>query len=152
MRGQRRMTLFTSANMTPKPRFEPHPNSAPGDFYVAKGECVTCGFPHVIAPELIGWADDKKSHCIWNKQPQTPSELAQAMAVLEGQEFTCHRYAGIDAGILERAPSGCCDYPLQRSPVQPKSETELEFIKLRASALRRLWTRLREAISTHRST
>ena len=36
------------------PKFTPHPKSAPGDFYVVKGECLACGVPHVVAPDLVG--------------------------------------------------------------------------------------------------
>jgi len=49
------------------PKFTPHPKSAPGDFYVEKGQCLACGVPHVVAPDLVGWADEKIPHCFWKK-------------------------------------------------------------------------------------
>lgn len=91
----------------------PHPESAPGDFYVEKGQCLACGVPHVVAPRLIGWADGEHTHCIWKKQPDTPKELEQAIAVLEAQELDCHRYAGSDPAVLERVRQSLCDYPVE---------------------------------------
>src|SRR5580700_3808467 len=43
------------------PKFTPHPNSMPGDFYVEKGQCLACGVPHVVAPDLVGWTDKRCS-------------------------------------------------------------------------------------------
>jgi hypothetical protein len=96
----------------PAPKFTPHPQSAPGDFYVENEMCITCGVPHSVAPDLMGWADDKMSHCIWKKQPETPAELDQAIAVLEAQELGCHHYAGDDPAILKRISSEYCDHLL----------------------------------------
>lgn len=50
-------------NMTGIPKFVPHPESARGDFYVVKGECLACGYPRVVAPDLIGWTSEKIPHC-----------------------------------------------------------------------------------------
>lgn len=99
--------------MACEPKFPPHPQSAPGDFYVEDGQCLACGIPHVIAPDLVGWTDDKMSHCFWKKQPETPAELERALAVLEAQELDCHRYAGTDPAILERISSAICDFPIR---------------------------------------
>jgi hypothetical protein len=66
----------------------------------------------VVAPDLVGWTDEKVQHCIWKKQPQTPAELERAIAVLEAQELECHRYAGTDPAILNRVSSTYCDYPM----------------------------------------
>ena len=63
---------------------ERHPNSVPGDFYVVKGECLSCGLPHAVASDLIGWIDENQSHSYWKKQPETPAEIKQALAVLNG--------------------------------------------------------------------
>jgi ribosomal protein S14 len=72
-----------------------HPMSAPGDFYVGAGQCMACGVPHGVAPDLIAWADDRKSHCVCLKPPESESELDRAITVLESQELDCHRYAGL---------------------------------------------------------
>ena len=66
--------------MVAGPKFKPHPQSAPGDFYVENGQCLARGVPHVVAPDLVGWADEKVPHCIWKKQPQTPSEYERVVS------------------------------------------------------------------------
>jgi hypothetical protein len=110
----------------PNPKFTPHPKSAPGDFYVENEMCIACGMPHVVAPDLMGWTEDKYSHCFWKKQPRTPQEIEQAIKVLEVQELGCHRYAGTDPAILNRISSGYCDYPLARPPSTQGAETVVE--------------------------
>ena len=43
---------------------QPHSKNAPGDFYVEDAECMTCGYPHVLAPDLDGMgAHSKRSAC-----------------------------------------------------------------------------------------
>jgi 4Fe-4S single cluster protein len=78
-------------------RFKSHPQSAPGDFYVANGECTSCGAPHAVAPDLIGWNDSGMGHCVW-KQPETEAEPEQAFAAFEACCVGCYRYAGSDPG------------------------------------------------------
>ena len=78
-----------------------------------KGECLSCGLPHAVASDLIGWIDENQSHCYWKKQPETPAEIKQALAVLNGQELDCHRYAGRDPAMMKRISySGHCDFPV----------------------------------------
>jgi hypothetical protein len=43
-----------------------------------------------FAPDLVGWADEKMQHCFWKRQPETPTEIERAIAVLEAQELECH--------------------------------------------------------------
>ena len=124
------------------PKFTPHPKSAPGDFYVVNGECLACGVPHVVAPDLVGWADEKLSQCFWKKQPETPAELERALAVLEAQELECHRYAGTYPAILKRAPSTYCDYPMQSPTVADRTGSRSPHFSLlddRPGLLARLW-------------
>jgi hypothetical protein len=33
----------------------PHPKNAAGPFFVANQECIACGAPHAVAPDLMGW-------------------------------------------------------------------------------------------------
>lgn len=124
------------------PKFTPHPKSAPGDFYVVNGECLACGVPHVVAPDLVGWADEQMAHCFWKKQPETPTELERAIAVLEAQELGCHRYAGTDPAILNRVLSTYCDYPMQ-SPIRVESTDpqppRFALLDDRPSLLARVW-------------
>jgi hypothetical protein len=65
----------------------------------------------------MGWTDVAQSHCVWKKQPETPTEVDQAIAVLEAQELGCHRYAGDDPAILKRISAEYCDHLL---PLQSK--------------------------------
>jgi len=91
-------------------RFTTHPQSAPGDFYVVNNECISCGAPHAVAPDLIGWADNvDPSHCIWKRQPATSQETDQAIDAVLASEVACHRYAGNDPRILGRLDSMYCD-------------------------------------------
>ena len=55
------------------PRFTPPPKSAPGDFYVEKGQCLACGVPHVVAPDLVGWTDEKVQHLLLEETARDPS-------------------------------------------------------------------------------
>ena len=100
--------------MACRPKFTPHPRSAPGDFYVEVGKCLACGVPQAVAPDLVGWVDELKRHCYWIKQPETTEELDQAIKVLDSQELECHRYAGTDPAVLSRVATTCCDYPLEQ--------------------------------------
>lgn len=124
------------------PKFTPHPRSAAGDFYVEKGQCLACGVPHVVAPDLVGWTDEKVQHCFWKKQPETPAELERAIAVLETQELKCHRYAGTDPAILDRVLSTYCDYPMQSprilEPAAPQSP-HFSLLDDRPGLLNRVW-------------
>ena len=125
------------------PKFTPHPKSAPGDFYVEKGQCLACGVPHVVAPDLVGWTDEKVLHCFWKKQPRTPAELERAIAVLEAQELECHRYAGTDPAILNRVMSTYCDYPMPSPHVPTQTDPPLPRFALlddRPGLLARVWS------------
>lgn len=128
------------------PKFTPHPKSAPGDFYVVKGECLACGVPHVVTPDLVGWTGEKIPHCSWKKQPETPAEVERAIAVLDAQELECHRYAGTDPEVLDRVSSSYCDYPMQ-SPSGPQlSQSPLPHFALlddRPSLLASVWRAIR---------
>jgi hypothetical protein len=92
--------------MSPEP-----PHIAEGDFYLSDSSCCTsCGVPHFDAPTLFGYFDKvKKTHCYWKKQPETPTEIQQAILVLNGQELGCHRYRGTDPEILRQIPLDDCD-------------------------------------------
>jgi len=124
------------------PKFTPHPKSARGDFYVVKGECLACGVPQVVAPDLVGWTGEKIPHCCWKKQPETSAELERAIAVLEAQELECHRYAGTDPAILSRILSTYCDYPMESptvvEPTEPQSP-DFALFDNRPTLVTRLW-------------
>jgi hypothetical protein len=127
--------------MEPSPKFEPHPQTAPGDFYVENGQCLACGIPHAIAPDLMGWADQQSLHCIWKKQPKTQAEIERAIAVLDAQELGCHRYAGTDPAILERVLSSYCDYPVQpaKSAAPPELLPKFALLNENPRLITRMW-------------
>lgn len=105
---------------------ERHPQSAPGDFYVVNNECMSCGAPHVVAPDLIGWVGDSE-HCIWKKQPENDRELEQAFEAFRYSCVCCYRYAGSDPKIIERLGSEYCDNAtkraVERKPWLPSAPT-----------------------------
>jgi hypothetical protein len=105
--------------MSPKPKLNVHPSSAPGDFYVTNGCCTMCGVSEKVAPDLIGGSAQEGKHCYWKKQPETPDEIDRAIEVLASQELGCHRYAGVDPKILSRIASEDCDCLVP--PLRPKS-------------------------------
>ncbi|WP_263410380.1 hypothetical protein [Terriglobus tenax] len=121
-----------------EPRFTADPRSVPGDFYVIQNECLGCGIPHSIAPDLVNWVDISQPHCGWIKQPSSKKEIKQAIQILQKQDFGCHRYAGADPSILRAVPE-CCDYfvdPNVAAPDFTASATAQE------NWLRRLWRKL----------
>lgn len=128
--------------MTPSPKFEPHPQSSPGDFYVENGQCLACGVPHAIAPDLVDWADQESPHCVWKKQPKTEAEIERALAVLDAQELGCHRYAGTDPAILDRVLSSYCDYPvsLANSAAPPEVLPKFALLNENPSWITKVWT------------
>lgn len=106
---------------------EPYPESVSGDFYVERHCCTSCGYPLVLAPALIGWADAQRSHCYWMKQPETREELRQAFLIFQGQELGCHRYAGTDPEIQARLAPENCDHPLPSLAVSDPVKCELRL-------------------------
>jgi hypothetical protein len=96
---------------------EPHTsntsNAIPKDpFYVDSACCTACGVPQHVAPDLVGWTNDKMSQCFWKKQPATEAEFRQAFAIFDNQELGCHRYSGRDPDIQARVGIDNCDYPI----------------------------------------
>ena|SRR5262249_606575 len=84
--------------------FEPYPKNAPGPFYVMNEECITCGAPHAVAPDLMAWEDSEgaHSHCYFKKQPEDPYELTQAIAAVAQSCCGALCYAGSDPEIIKR--------------------------------------------------
>jgi len=95
----------------------PTRSNAPGDFYVAAGECVTCGAPGAEAPDLIGLDEEVRS-CFFKRQPATPEELADAISAVRVACCGALRYGGSDPHVQrELVTAGCAasiDVPLRR--------------------------------------
>lgn len=133
--------------------------SAHGDFYVQQGcFCMSCGVPQAIAPELVGWREQKQQlNCYWIKQPETADELNRAIKILHTQELGCHRYSGSDPAILKRCPPEDCDHlrpemALDQAHTFGPSDVPLKF-SLSASEpwdsfLTRLWRKVARSKSS----
>ena len=84
---------------------QPHSMNAPGLFYVVNQDCMTCGYPHVLAPDLMAWemnSEGREAHCYFRKQPETSQEIEQAVKAVEGSCCGALRYAGSDPDIIKR--------------------------------------------------
>jgi len=102
-----------------------------GDFYINDGECISCGAPQVEAPDLIehGRSD---GHCFFKKQPQTESELDQAINALMVSCIGALRYGGIEEKILKRlyedGLAELCDHmPQQKYAVLVRDKVSFKF-------------------------
>ena len=151
-------TLVAGAPVDNLRKFQAHPQSVPGDFYVVNQECISCGAPHVVAPDLIGWGEGSESqHCIWKKQPETAEELEQAFAAFDASEVGCYRYAGNDPAIMKRIGLDYCDHfvvragQIERHFVDDDSPVEIQF-SLTASKETAMGSMLKRAIAGLAST
>lgn len=81
----------------------PHPENAPGDFYVEEGCCITCGVPMEEAPEVFAWANDPESnHCVVAHQPRSARSIDRTLNAMWSSEVDCIRYRGADHDIVRR--------------------------------------------------
>jgi len=93
----------------------PHPENAPGDFYVENGCCLTCEMPFILAPELFAWSSNEGAfHCYVKRQPATPGELEQMLSAVHAAEAQCIRYRGteqlVHLRLLESGDRAICDH------------------------------------------
>jgi hypothetical protein len=94
-----------------------HPKNAPGGFYVVNTECITCGYPHVLAPELMEWELDSEGHpihCFFRKQPETMLEVLHAVKAVEGSCCGAIRYHGSDAETIKMLKEAGCGNSVDR--------------------------------------
>jgi len=80
---------------------EATPSNAPGDFYVAKDECITCGVPEAEAPDLMAF-DEAANSCYFRRQPSTPAEVDQAVRAVWVSCCRAVRYRGSDPDIQKK--------------------------------------------------
>lgn len=88
-----------------------YPENAPGGFYVAQDECIVCGAPHAMAPDLVGWAYDasgQPGHCFFKKQPETEAEIDRAVKACRANCCGSFRYAGSDKKIKRKLNNAGC--------------------------------------------
>ena len=93
-------------------------HEAKGDFYVNVEECIVCGAPEHVAPEVIAMtqdADIHQNHCFFKKQPSTPEEIERAVTAMDASCVEALRYRGRDPEVLRRLEalglSRLCDHP-----------------------------------------
>lgn len=96
-----------------------NPKNAPGPFYVEKGHCISCRAPEHEARGLVAY--DKEDGCYFKKQPETPTEVTDAIRAMFVSCIEAYRYAGHDLSIRRRLAelghSRLCDHPLEGHPV-----------------------------------
>jgi len=112
-----------------QPKFKPDPLSAPGDFYVIDGQCISCGAPHAVAPDLIGWATDDQLRCIWKRQPETEAEMQQAYNAFDASCIACYRYAGTNPAVIQRLGQEYCDQTLELAPAPEGKPSSAQRIR-----------------------
>lgn len=86
---------------------------AAGDFYVAPGECVFCGAPAAVAPNLIRHSSEGYHSCYFIKQPTTDEELKEAVAAVNASCVCALRYRGSDPQILSQISPMSVDHPFR---------------------------------------
>lgn len=86
--------------------------NAPGDFYVADGECISCALPAIEAPNLIGEYEGKSPayHCYFKKQPENDEELREAIDALHSACCSAVRYKGTDPDVIDQITLINCEY------------------------------------------
>lgn len=95
-------SLRLSTGLTPD---QPHRMNAAGPFYVVNQDCMTCGYPHLLAPDLMAWernSEGRELHCYFRKQPETSQEIEQAVNAVNGSCCGALRYSGSDPKTIKR--------------------------------------------------
>lgn len=77
------------------------PLNAPGPFYVAKDQCITCMAPEAEAPSLMAF-DEERSSCYFRRQPESPDETYRAMRACWVSCCGAVRYGGSDPDVIAR--------------------------------------------------
>lgn len=89
-----------------------HPLNAPGDFYVEDDSCTLCGAPEAEATGLMAHSDEG---CYFTRQPETDSEIEQAINAIAVSCVSAVRYGGKDKNIIAQLRRmNClseCDFP-----------------------------------------
>src|ERR1051326_5562422 len=93
----------------------PHPRNVPGPFYILNGCCTACMVMHSVTTHLLGY-DDEDHHCYVKCQPDTTTEVFQAIQAAAFSDLGCLRYRGADAEIqtrlVEIGAGDICDHPV----------------------------------------
>ena len=84
------------------------PENVPGDFYVMAGLCTQCCLVHGEAPDLLNDPKQPFKECYFRRQPQTPTEMDQAVSAIGVSEMCALRYAGNDQTIIRELRERSC--------------------------------------------
>jgi hypothetical protein len=92
-------------------------DNAPGPFYVQCDECIICGAPESVAPDLIGFYKDPsgtnaRSHCYFKKQPETPAEFDRAVKAVSANRCGSYHYAGADSAVKQELRQAGCEWAI----------------------------------------
>jgi hypothetical protein len=92
-------------------------DNAPGPFYVQCDECIICGAPESVAPDLIGFYKDPsgtnaRSHCYFKKQPETPAEFDRAVKAVSANCCGSYHYAGADSAVKQELRRAGCEWAI----------------------------------------
>ena len=80
-------------------------------------DCMTCGYPHVLAPDLMVWelnSEGREAHCYFRKQPETLHETEQAVKAVAGSCCDALRYCGSDPEIIQKLKDAGCKEAIDR--------------------------------------
>lgn len=93
---------------------ERYPENAPGPFYVERDECIACGVPKSVAPDLIEFETETMGHCYFKKQPASPDEVFRAIRAVETCCCGSYRHSGDDEEIKKRLKKAGCVHAIDR--------------------------------------
>jgi len=76
------------------------------------GDCLACGAPESVAPELLAKLDLSNSKTYFVRQPETTTELELACFAMESCCVNALRYCGTEKAIISRLDNDprYCDY------------------------------------------
>lgn len=92
------------------------PENAPGDFYVEAGPCMRCCLPHGEAPDLLNDPDKPFEQCFFRRQPQTTTEIEQAIQALWVSDVAALRYGGTDPDVIAKLRARNCGHLCDHAP------------------------------------
>lgn len=133
-----------------------HPRNSQGPFYVANGECISCGAPESEAQDLM--SHDDGGHCYFVRQPESPEEVEQAIHATWASCCGAVRYGGKDAEIIRKlailGSYDSCDEKLIPEPSgEIRSCVRFDFVPARPGAsvrsrLKQLLHRLQSGLTS----
>ena len=92
--------------------------NVPGPFYTT-GDCLACGAPEEVAPDLLAPLTHNNSDTYFVRQPSTNFEVERACRALEVCCTAALRYGGADPYIIRRLGNDpdYCDHLLPGGPI-----------------------------------